>query len=108
MRISDWSSDVCSSDLILLGLFAVLTVLVVIDWAPLTDLDRSATDETTTWVTEGSWLEHALRILEQAGGTIAGIIYTILLSAWLWWQAQRRAAQFALIVIITNDRKSVV
>ncbi|NYG59522.1 YegS/Rv2252/BmrU family lipid kinase [Nocardioides daedukensis] len=87
---------------ITLGLFAVLTVLVVIDWAPLTDLDRSATDETTTWVAEGSWLEHALRILEHAGGTIAGIIYTILLAAWLWWQSQRRAAQYALIVIITT------
>ncbi|MDT0202498.1 diacylglycerol kinase family protein [Nocardioides sp. AE5] len=87
---------------VLLGAFAVLTLLVATSWSPLVDLDHSVVAETRTWPADGSWLEDFLRWLEHVTGTIAGTVYLVALVAALALNAHRRAAAYVAIVIVTT------
>lgn len=84
---------------IFLVLFALLAVLAATSWTPLNELDLTVTREARSWVTDGSWLESVLRVIEYGGGTIAGFIYGALLTVFLFLNGHRRAAAYAVIVL---------
>src|SRR3546814_2293226 len=60
-RISDWSSDVCSSDLVAAGFFSNIVLL---------DFDQTVIGQIGREVTNGVWLQDACRYVDDIRLTI--------------------------------------
>lgn len=84
-----------------LVLFAVLTPLHLQGWAPLAEFDESGR-MATTWATENGELGTALRVVEEAFDTLALAIYTAIMAVALLLKRHRRAAIFAVGVMLAT------
>lgn len=83
------------------GLFALLSVLVTQDWAPLVELDQRG-KPAQGWAANQVLLGDVLQWIEDGFGTLAMTIYTAVLAVALFLIRQRRAAYFAVIVMLVT------
>ena len=79
--------------------FAVLTLLVAVDWPPLVRLDDRG-QPASEWAVSEPWLDPILRWIEVAFGTVSMAIATAVLALILLIRRQRRAAAYAVGVMI--------
>src|SRR3546814_2720591 len=98
MRISDWSSDVCSSDLETLFYRQFLALPLILGWL---------------WMGPGFTSVKTARISAHASGTLVGMIGMVLnfLSVMLLPLAEATTIGFTVPIfatILSADRKSVV
>ena len=76
-----------------LAALGLLTLAVILDWGVLVDLDgrgRSA----RAWAVDDAGLKSVLRVVEDAFGTIAMTIYTIVLTVVIYTKGHVRAAEY--------------
>ncbi len=84
----------------LLGL-GLLTLAVTLDWAWLVDLDnrgRAAAE----WRIDDPTVNRVLAVVEDAFGTIPMAVYTVVLAAFLLQRSHRRAAIYAVVVMLAS------
>ena len=83
-----------------LVLFAVLAFLVTGDRSPLDAVDHLGRDG-EDWADEHGTLISALRLVEHAFGTIGMTVLTVLLAGALLLRKHRRAAAYAVVVMVS-------
>lgn len=77
----------------------MLTLLVAVDWPPLVRLDDRGMPA-SEWAVSEPWLDQILRWIEIAFGTVSMTIATIVLALILLIRRQRRAAVYAVGVML--------
>ncbi len=82
-----------------LALFALVAVAAVQGWGPVGALDERG-DPAQQWAVDASWLREPLRVVELAFGTVAMVALTALLALLMLLKGHRRAAVFAVAVML--------
>lgn len=86
------------SALVCLGLFAAIALCVAAELSWVTDLDSHG-EAARHWAGDRSWLEHPLRVIEVAGGTLWMTIATIVFAAGGLLRGHRRAGILIAVVM---------
>lgn len=93
--LAAWAG-VCAVALVVLG------ILVSHDRAPLDGLDTWGA-HAEAWADRHDWLWHVLRVIEVGFGTVGAAILTAALAVWLLVLHQRRAAAYAVGVMVVTS-----
>ena len=88
--------------LLCFALFAVFAVLVTHDWGPVTSLDQRG-GSLERWSVDERWLRQPLRLIETAFATYGMIVLTTLLAGAMLLKNHRRAALFAVCVMLATS-----
>jgi YegS/Rv2252/BmrU family lipid kinase len=88
--------------LLCFALFAVFAVLVTHDWGPVTSLDQRG-GSLERWSVDERWLREPLRLIETAFATVGMIVLTTLLAGAMLLKNHRRAALFAVCVMLATS-----
>ena len=88
--------------LLCFALFGVVAVLVTHDWGPLTSIDNRG-DPAEKWAVDAGWLRWPLKGIEAAFATIGMSILTAIVAGGLLLRKHRRAAIFAVAVMVTTS-----
>jgi YegS/Rv2252/BmrU family lipid kinase len=89
------------------ALFALLAVAFEQEWALIVDLD-DASREWRDWVLDTAWLHDPLRWVEVAFGTVGMTVLTTVLAIAMFAKGYRRAAAFAVGVMIATSLTTTV
>jgi hypothetical protein len=84
------------------ALFAVLGLAVVHGWGPIAGIDDRGSPA-RDWAVQEPWLRHPLRWVELAFGTVGMIVLTTIVSVAMLAKKHRRAAFFAIGVMIVTS-----
>ena len=87
--------------LVCLALFGVLLTLVVLEWAPLRELDDAVGSGPQALTEEHGWLEAFWRGVSATFDTLPLTVATIVTAAALLWKGHRRAAVWTIAVMTT-------
>ena len=82
-------------------LLGLLTVAVVQGWGPLAQFDDRGSPA-HDWAADAGWLRHPLRAVEVGFGTVGMGVLTLGLAAFMFVRNHRRAAVFALAVMVVT------
>lgn len=82
-----------------LALFGLLGVGVVQDWAPLVTIDDRG-DPAQQWAVDTGWLRHPLLVVEDLFDTLGLAVITAVTAVLMWVKSHRRAAVFAVAVML--------
>ena len=93
--------------LLCFALFAVVAVLVTHDWGPVTSLDQRG-GSLERWSVDEHWLRQPLRLIEIVFATYGMIVLTAILAAAMLWRKHRRAALFAICVMLATSLVTTV
>ena len=85
------------------ALFALLAVAFKQEWALIVDID-DASREWRDWALDDAWLHDPLRWVEVAFGTVGMTVLTTVLAVAMFAKGYRRAAAFAVGVMIATAR----
>jgi YegS/Rv2252/BmrU family lipid kinase len=88
--------------LLCFALFAGIAVLVTHDWGPLVSLDDRG-DGLGDWAVHEPWLRQPLMLVEVAFATVGMIVLTSVLAGAMLLKGHRRAALFAIGVMVTTS-----
>ena len=77
-----------------------LSVMVQLEWPRLDNVDRSFGSSVRGWALQNATVLHALHLVEDAFGTVAMTIYTLLLAVALFVRNHRRAAYWTVGVML--------
>ncbi|WP_372735376.1 diacylglycerol kinase family protein [Nocardioides sp.] len=83
------------------AVFALLAVAVYQEWAPLVSLDHRG-NPAQQWAVDVTWLNQPLLIVEDVFDTIGMTVMTVLLAGALALRSHRRAAVFAVLVVVAS------
>lgn len=84
------------------GLFVMLLIGVVRGWGPLASFDDRG-DPAADWAVGNAVLTQVLRIVEVAFGTVSMTVLTVVVAAGLWLKGHRRAAAYAVSVMVVTS-----
>ncbi|MEJ7833393.1 MAG: diacylglycerol kinase family protein [Nocardioides sp.] len=84
------------------GLFALLAVGVFQGWGPLTTFDLRG-DPAQQWAVDAPWLRRTLRGVELAFASIGMTVLTVAVSVAMFARGHRRAALFAVAVMVATS-----
>ena len=84
------------------ALFAVIAVLVTHDWGPLTSIDDRG-DPAESWAVDQGWMRQVLKLVEIAFATWGMTVLTALLAGLMLYKGHRRAAVFAVVVMVATS-----
>jgi YegS/Rv2252/BmrU family lipid kinase len=82
--------------------FAVIAVLVTHDWGPLGTIDDRG-NGLEGWAVNEHWIRQPLKLIELAFATVGMIILTTLLAGAMLLKGHRRAAIFAVAIMISTS-----
>jgi YegS/Rv2252/BmrU family lipid kinase len=88
--------------LLCFALFAVVAVLVTHDWGPLTSVDNRG-DPLEKWAVHAPWLRRPLLLIELTFATVGMIVQTAVLAGLMLLRKHRRAAIFAVVVMLSTS-----
>jgi len=82
-------------------LFGLLALAVVQGWGPIARFDDRG-DPAQSWAVDSGWLHRPLRVVEDAFSTTGMAVQTAILAAVMWVKGHRRAAVFAVGVMVAT------
>ncbi len=80
-------------------LFGLLTLAVLRDLELVLRLDLKG-EELQAWAADAGWLRHPLNVVEDVFDTVGLVLMTAALAVFMWVKSHRRAAVFAVVVML--------